>query len=225
MQAAIRAETGDKLARVLQIGLGGENLVRFAALTNELRHFNGRTGMGAVMGSKNLKADRRARARGKYPDLPMTAGAGRNWPAAGQAGQGAPAAAGSCRYKGTPGLTAGLNAAGILPTRNFHERRVRGGRQPALGGIREGAADRPAQLLCVCRALQARGQEVDDRYQVSDGYGGPEYETIAGFGSNCGVDDLQAVAKANELCGRYTLDSDLDAARRSPSPWSASSTG
>ena len=49
--------------------------------------------------------------------------------------------------------------------------------------------------------------KVDDRYQVSDAYGGPEYETIAGFGSNCGIDDLQAVAKANELCNRYTMDS------------------
>jgi aldehyde:ferredoxin oxidoreductase len=49
--------------------------------------------------------------------------------------------------------------------------------------------------------------KVEDRYQVTDAYGGPEYETIAGFGSNCGIDDLQAVAKANELCNRYTMDS------------------
>ena len=56
MQAALRQELGDKLVRVLQIGLGGEKLVRYAALSNELRHFNGRCGMGAVMGSKNLKA-------------------------------------------------------------------------------------------------------------------------------------------------------------------------
>jgi aldehyde:ferredoxin oxidoreductase len=41
---------------------------------------------------------------------------------------------------------------------------------------------------------------------VSDAWGGPEYETVAGFGSDCGINDLQAVAKANELCGRYTLD-------------------
>ena len=56
VQTAIRAELGDSYVRVLQIGPGGENLVRYAALTNELAHFNGRTGMGAVMGSKNLKA-------------------------------------------------------------------------------------------------------------------------------------------------------------------------
>src|SRR5512133_3339366 len=66
-QATIRAEVKDKLARVLQIGLGGENLVRFAALTNELRHFNGRSGMGAVMGSKNLKAVA-VRGSSKYLD-------------------------------------------------------------------------------------------------------------------------------------------------------------
>jgi aldehyde:ferredoxin oxidoreductase len=48
--------------------------------------------------------------------------------------------------------------------------------------------------------------ETGGRYAVSKAYGGPEYEAVAGFGSNCGVDDIQAVAKANELCNRYTLD-------------------
>jgi aldehyde:ferredoxin oxidoreductase len=48
---------------------------------------------------------------------------------------------------------------------------------------------------------------LDDRYQVSSAYGGPEYETVAGYTSNCGIGDLQAAAKANELCNRYTLDS------------------
>lgn len=56
VQEKIRADHDDKLIRVLQIGIAGENLVRFASLTNDLRHFNGRNGMGAVMGSKNLKA-------------------------------------------------------------------------------------------------------------------------------------------------------------------------
>jgi aldehyde:ferredoxin oxidoreductase len=53
---------------VLQISLGGENRVRYATLTNELRHFNGRTGMGAVMGAKNLKAIA-VRGHGRYADL------------------------------------------------------------------------------------------------------------------------------------------------------------
>ncbi len=56
VQAAIREETGEKNARVLQIGRAGENLVPYAMLMNDLRHYNGRTGMGAVMGSKNVRA-------------------------------------------------------------------------------------------------------------------------------------------------------------------------
>ena len=56
VQETIRTELGDEKIRVLQIGIAGENLVRYAGLTNDLRHFNGRNGMGAVMGSKNLRA-------------------------------------------------------------------------------------------------------------------------------------------------------------------------
>ena len=56
VQDTIRTELGDEKIRVLQIGIAGENLVRFAGITNDLRHFNGRNGMGAVMGSKNLRA-------------------------------------------------------------------------------------------------------------------------------------------------------------------------
>ncbi|HAL61730.1 MAG TPA: aldehyde ferredoxin oxidoreductase, partial [Chloroflexi bacterium] len=56
VQEAIQEELGDPLIRVAQIGPAGERLVRFACVVNDLHHFAGRTGMGAVMGSKNLKA-------------------------------------------------------------------------------------------------------------------------------------------------------------------------
>ncbi len=72
VQDAIRAELDDRLVRVLQIGRAGEHLVRYAMLMNELRHYNGRTGMGAVMGSKNLRADRGARAAAATPTWPTT---------------------------------------------------------------------------------------------------------------------------------------------------------
>jgi aldehyde:ferredoxin oxidoreductase len=203
-QATIRAELGDKLVRVLQIGIGGENLVRFAALTNDLRHFNGRTGMGAVMGSKNLKA---IAVRGsnkwvEYADNPKpVAELGRvlakrvkehpqSW---------------DLQVRGTPGLTGALNAAGILPTRNFHEGAFEG-----ADNLRWEAYEKEilsARRSCYACAVRCKREvRVDDRYQVSDNYGGPEYEAVAGFGSNCGIDDLQATAKANEMCGRYTLD-------------------
>jgi aldehyde:ferredoxin oxidoreductase len=200
-QATIRQELNDKLVRVLQIGAGGENKVRFAALTNDLRHFNGRTGMGAVMGSKNVKAVA-VRGTGRYPDLAhdpqAIAELGRmlakrvkehpqSW---------------DLQDKGTPGLVSGLNAAGILPTRNF--------RQGAFEGVDKlkwEAYEKElltARRSCYACAVRCK-REVAVEGKVSD-YGGPEYESIGGFGSNCGIDDLQAVAKANELCGRHTLD-------------------
>ena len=65
-QAKIREEVGDKGARTTLIGPGGENLVRFACVVNDLSHFAGRTGVGAVMGSKNLKG-LRSRRRAPLP--------------------------------------------------------------------------------------------------------------------------------------------------------------
>lgn len=205
VQDRIRDELGDKLIRVLQIGIGGENLVRFAAMTNELRHFNGRTGMGAVMGSKNLKAIA-VRGRGRYLDLANDpkpiAELGRSlakrvrehpqsW---------------DLQVKGTPGLVDGLNAAGILPTRNFRQ-----GAFERVDNIKWAVYEKElltARRSCYACAVRCKREvKVNDRYQVSDAYGGPEYETIDGFSANCGIDDLQAVAKANELCNRYTLDS------------------
>ncbi len=203
-QATIREELGDKLVRVLQIGIGGENLVCFAALTNDLRHFNGRTGMGAVMGSKNLKAVA-VRGNGKYLDLADEPGPiselGRtlakrvkdhpqSW---------------DLQDKGTPGLVDGLNAGGILPTRNFHE-----GAFDRVDGLRWAVYEKElltARRSCYACAVRCKREvAVNDRYQVSGAYGGPEYETVDGFGANCGIDDLQAVAKANELCNRFTMD-------------------
>jgi aldehyde:ferredoxin oxidoreductase len=204
VQATVREEVGDKHAWVLQIGLGGENLVRFAAITHDLRHFNGRTGMGAVMGSKNLKAIA-IRGSHRFLDLahdPQTlsdlgrklAKAVKDHPQSWE-----------LQARGTPGLTRGLNAGGILPTRNFHS----GGFDGAddLSWERYEKEIFTARRSCYACAVRCKREvRVSDRYHVSDAVGGPEYETVAGFGSDCGVSDLQAVAKANELCGRYTLD-------------------
>ena len=77
---AIRAEHRDPRIQVLQIGPAGERLTRFAALINYANRANGRTGMGAVMGSKNLKAIAvRGHARPRSP----TPSASANWPAGG----------------------------------------------------------------------------------------------------------------------------------------------
>ncbi len=203
-QTTIREELGDKLIRVLQIGIGGENLVRYAGITNDLRHFNGRNGMGAVMGSKNLKAIA-VRGTTRYLDLTndpkpiaelgrVLAKRVKEHPQAWD-----------LQDKGTPGLVDSLNAAGILPTHNFRQ-----GAFEHVDKIKWDAYEKElltARRSCYACAVRCKREvKVNDRYQVSDAYGGPEYETLDGFSANCGVDDLQATAKANELCNRYMLD-------------------
>ncbi len=203
VQETIRKELGDNLIRVLQIGPAGERLVRYAAITNELRHFNGRNGIGAVMGSKNLRAIA-VRGKTRFSELAaepqklvklgqQLAKEAKNHPQSMELTE-----------KGTPGLVTGLNAGGILPTLNFN-----GGSFDGAGNINWDAYQsilnsRRSCYACVIHCK--REVEVSDRYEVSTKYGGPEYETIAAFGSNCGVSDLQAVAKANELCNLYLMD-------------------
>lgn len=202
VQADIRAELGDDKIRVLQIGIAGENQVRYACITNDLRHFNGRTGMGAVMGSKNLKAiavrgHQRVQTLAHDSNTLLTIGR----KVAQEASQ-HPVSV-DLQKRGTPGITEALNAGGILPTRNFH--------QGAFAGVDQIKWDAyEKQLLTARRSCYAcavrckREVAVDGR--ASD-YGGPEYETIAAFGSNCGIDDLHMINRANELCNQYLLDS------------------
>jgi len=201
-QEAIRTELGDQRIRVLQIGPAGENLVRYAGLTNDLRHFNGRNGMGAVMGSKNLRAiavrgSTRYQKMAHDPKSLMTLGR-----TLAKRVKENPLAW-SLQDTGTPGLIEPLNTGGILPTRNF------------LQGAFEGVDDikwevyekelLTARRSCYACAIRCKREvRVDGKESV---YGGPEYETVGSLGSNCGVGDIHAIAKANELCNAYMLDS------------------
>jgi aldehyde:ferredoxin oxidoreductase len=198
VQTDIRTELSDDKIRVLQIGPAGENLVRYACITNDLRHFNGRNGMGAVMGSKNLRA---VAVRGHQRYLSMAHDAA-SLQALGkrlsQEAQKHPLSW-DLQQRGTPGLVEPLNVGGILPTRNFRQGAFEG--VDKINGKPEVNSDCAAKLLCMRCAVKRVA--VDGK--VSGG--GPEYETVAVFGSDCGVDDIQVIAKANELCNEYLLDS------------------
>jgi aldehyde:ferredoxin oxidoreductase len=202
VQATIRSELGDDKVRVLQIGPAGENLIRYACITNDLRHFNGRNGMGAVMGSKNLRA---VAVRGHQRYLSMANDAASLQALGKRLSQEAVKhpLSWDLQQRGTPGLVEALNTGGILPTRNF--------RQGAFEGVDKIKWEAyESQLLTARRSCYACAvrckREVAVDGKVSE-YGGPEYETVAVFGSDCGVDDIQAVARANELCNEYLLDS------------------
>jgi aldehyde:ferredoxin oxidoreductase len=200
-QAAVQEELGEKSARLALIGPAGEKLVRFACVINDLKHAAGRTGLGAVMGSKNLKC---VVARGRTAV-----------PVADQEGVQALGKAMTSGWKqlawgmhelGTPGGLTGLHSQGKLPTRNFQDGQFEGNEKIGGEALRDTIMiDRGGCFACPIRCK--RVVEVNDEdYQVDPQYGGPEYETIGAFGSNCGVDDLRAISKANEICNAYGMD-------------------
>lgn len=203
VEEIIRQELGDNRIRVAQIGPAGEKLVRFANITNNLNHFNGRTGMGAVMGSKKLKAIAvRGHNRLKVKDTEKIKELAKYF---GRHFMENPDVKG-LHTLGTSQYTRTLNVEGHLPTKNFQT------------GYFEGAEDISAETLhetifvgkegCfACPIRCKRVVKADEPYKIDPTYGGPEYEGIAAFGSNCGVSDIRAIAKANEICSKYGMDS------------------
>ena len=205
VQNQIRTELGDTRVQVLQVGLAGEKRVLFAALTHGLRHYNGRNGIGAVMGSKNLKAVAVRGRGGAYRELahaPLDLAAlgqrlakeVKNHPQSWD-----------LHEKGTIALVGGLQAAGILPTLNFRSGGFEGADKIKWEAYQQEILEKRG--TCFACAVRCKPEvRSGGRYELNSEYGGPEYEADAGFGSNCGVDDLQAIAKANELCNRYVMD-------------------
>ncbi len=201
-EAAIREELGDRKIEVLQIGPGGENLVPYACLINMSNRANGRTGMGAVMGSKNLKAVAvRGRNRPPVADREALKEIAR-WGAEAFPESGAY----SMGQHGTAGGLSAQNAVGGLPTHNWDSGVFEG--HESLNGrtmTETILKERDTCYACVVRCK--RVVEINEGpYKVDPLYGGPEYETLGTLGTYCGVSDLAAVAKANELCNMYGVD-------------------
>jgi aldehyde:ferredoxin oxidoreductase len=199
-EARIRVELGDKRIRVSQIGPGGENMVRFACIMNDLKDAAGRTGLGAVMGSKNLKAIA-VRGHGTI-SLADAQGVSEIAKLLRDACTGT--LAGWHDYGTGWGLTA-FNAAGGLPTRYFQEGSFEGAEKIApttfmktIGVEMEGCYACAVRCKKVVRVTGAR--------QVDPEYGGPEYETLAALGSLCGIDDVKAISYANQRCNANTID-------------------
>lgn len=195
------AET-DAEARVACIGPAGENLVLMAAIMNDKNRAAARSGVGAVMGSKNLKA--------------VVAMGNKNPPMADEKGMrdlsvtiskevGADVKKGSnLREYGTAYVPAVTNTLGILPTRNFlqgtfeHTDKV------------DGVALKNSYLIrhtpCYrCPISCGRLTEVPDGPYKGKGEG-PEYETISSLGTGCGVSNLAALTRANYWCNELGMD-------------------
>lgn len=198
-QDAIRAEVGDRFARTALIGPAGERMVRYACVMNDVNHAAGRSGMGAVMGSKNLKG---LVVRG-HEHVPVARPEVIREIAQKIAQN--KALLDQHRKYGTTGVTSGLNASGGLPTRNFQTGHFEAGEALYADAFNETVlVDVDGCYACPLRCK--RVVEAESPYAVDRRFGGPEYETIAAFGSNCGVSDLAAICKANELCAASGLD-------------------
>jgi len=200
-EAIIKKELGDKLIRVAQIGPGGEHLVRYACIINDLRNAAGRTGMGAVMGSKNLKAiavrghkklevSNKEKLRTKMKEFNEVA---------------YKSYSGYFKYGTGYGIMEQFATSGNLPTRNFRDGDFKGATVLDPGIMKEEIGLK-MEACYACSIRCKKVVEIGEPWNVDPIYGGPEYESIGAFGSNCGVDDLKAVCKANELCNKYSID-------------------
>jgi aldehyde:ferredoxin oxidoreductase len=202
VEDAIRDELEDPRIQVLQCGPAAERGVRFSALINYANRACGRTGMGLVMASKNLKA---VAVRGRdHPEQAdkesfreLAKWGAENFEDSDVAGLG---------LLGTAEVFVPQHKAGGLPTRNWQS------------GVFEVAEALSGQTMYdtvlkerdTCYACVVRCKRVveitEGQYQVDPRYGGPEYETLATLGSYCGVSDLAAVCYANQLCNMYGMD-------------------
>jgi aldehyde:ferredoxin oxidoreductase len=201
-QQAIREELGDNRVRVALIGPGGEKLVRYACIMHGLYDAAGRGGLGAVMGSKNLKAIA-VRGTGKIntanpakvseiakvlagsiDKVPIL----KNWQAAGTGFD----------------MDVGV-MSGDVPIRNWRD-----GEFPTIGNITAVTLrDTMGAGMDGCFACPLRCKKkakFSEPYSVDPAYGGPEYETLGALGSNLGIDDLKAIVKGNERCNAASID-------------------
>jgi aldehyde:ferredoxin oxidoreductase len=198
-QEAIRSEVADENARMALIGPAAENLVSFACIMHGTHDAAGRGGLGAVMGSKNLKA---VAVRGTNPPPVVNRDGVRRVSAWLKENMDLVK---GYRELGTGGAMELFEQAGNLPSHNFRE-----GRFPAVGSIsptRIRETIRVGMEACfACPVRCKKVVEAQEPYPVDRAYGGPEYETIGAFGSCCGIDDLPAIARANALCNAYSLD-------------------
>lgn len=205
-QAALQEELGDKRIRVAQIGPAGENKVLYSAVMHDINRAAGRNGMGALMGSKNLKA---VAVRGTI-NVPVATrkqvtGVAK-WLGENYKELAAWAAAGIGR--GTQDSLANWAYFGALPTQNFgapvfaHPELLSGERNYEMF-----LKERDTCQACPITCKQVFENDDENPYRKLDpAYGGAEYEAMAAFGPSCGVEDNLAVLKANELANAYGLD-------------------
>lgn len=195
-------EETDIDSKIACIGPGGEKLVRFACIINDKHRAAGRSGVGAVMGSKNLKAVA-VRGSGSIKVADKEAFRKITLECFKKVSSNPVTSKGLPSY-GTAVLVNIINASGIFPTRNFQDSVFEGAEK--ISG--EAIADRILIRNRACFGCPIGCGRVvrvkNPKYEcLSEG---PEYESDWSLGACCGVDNLEAIAKGNYLCDLLGLD-------------------
>ena len=199
-QETIRQEIGDEAIRVAVIGEAGERGMPYAIILLDIRAA-GRGGMGAVMGSKNLKAIAvRGTGSVKVPNMLRVYNTTQKLNDLVATN---PAVKGLSEY-GTPRNVLSMNAAGILPTRNWQTEVFAGAEGISGETMKEQVVK--GHRACFACSINCTKYSVVPSGKYKSIINGPDYETVYGFGSICGVDDIRAVCKVDEVCDEYGID-------------------
>lgn len=193
-----------KGARFLQIGPAGENMARYACVTADLKNFHGRGGLGAVMGSKNLRG---ILVKGSNRKLKIHDEEGlaqiRSWF--------------NSTLKDHPAITVhhelgtskGMvpsSIGGLLPTYNFQDSSFEHIENISGEAMHERINGKSETCFSCGVACKRSIEGTDGKYTITRQYGGPEYESLGLLGSNLGVSDIFPVAALNQKCNALGLD-------------------
>ncbi|MEM3703272.1 MAG: aldehyde ferredoxin oxidoreductase family protein [Candidatus Bathyarchaeia archaeon] len=196
---AIKKDDGQGF-QLISIGPAGENLVRYACITHDKGRQFGRCGAGAVMGSKKLKAvavkgsktievarpekldEFRKELNGKIRERLKT-----------------------LTEYGTSPMMALTNTTGTLPTRNWREGEFEGFEKINAEAIKKKLV-KGVKTCYACMVACGKVSEVETGPYAGTRVEGPEYETLFALGPLCGNDNLESIAKANEICDRLGID-------------------
>ncbi|MEQ1711137.1 MAG: aldehyde ferredoxin oxidoreductase family protein [Hyphomicrobium sp.] len=207
----------DPMIHVTGIGIAGENLVMYSAIVNDLHRAAGRSGVGAVMGSKNLKAIAVRGTKGvKVKDggrfLKATAAGKKVLQQNGVTGAGLPT-------YGTQVLMNVINEAGAMPTRNHRQVQFEGAHDISAEAMAtprktDGKPNLLTNQACFgCTIACGRISKIDESHftiknkpEYWHASGGLEYEAAWALGSNTGVNDLEALTYVNFICNEQGLD-------------------
>ena len=201
-EGRIRDSIGDHGVRVASIGPAGENLVRFACVTSEWSRNAGRTGIGAVMGSKNLKA---IAVRG-HQDMPV-ADIKKVIEISTKAYEelGAHYMMSHWQRQGLMGVIDYANEMGILPTYNFRDTHY--DKADQINGDMMEMNYKIGNTACFgCPMCCGNINLVKEGKYAGTVTEGPEYETAAMLGSNVGIDNFASILRGNHLCDDLGVD-------------------